>query len=280
MRKNSFSLQHTLSITAALVGLATVLGLPAKAQVNSGSGQSPNGITQPNNTAPSNTAPSNTAPTAPINTAPGSTTPSNTAPGTTAPTAPTNVPSAPTPNTTTTPGVNTPSINTPTTNAPTTNAPAASTPAATNDRSLSELLGQAAGTGSFSTLARAVEAAGVTNTLRETGEKFTIFAPTDEAFAALPPDVLERLFRPENRELLREVLAYHVVPGAVSSKDLRTGLIDTLGGGIAVRVTPDRIVVNDGSVVQPDIQAENGVIHVVNRVLMPEELRQRLISQR
>lgn len=276
MRKNSFSLQRTLSVAAALVGFATISGLPAKAQVNSGSGQSPNGVTQPNNTAPINTAPTNTAPT---NTAPTNTAPSNTAPSNTAPT---NIPSAPTtPNTTpATPGANTPAITAPTTNAPATSAPAANAPAATNDRYLAELLTQAAGTGSFSTLARAVEAAGVGDTLRETGEKFTIFAPTDEAFAALPPDVLERLLRPENRDLLREVLAYHVVPGAVSSKDLRTGLIDTLGGGIAVRVTPDRIIVNDGSVVQPDIQAANGVIHVVNRVLMPEQLRQRLVSLR
>jgi uncharacterized surface protein with fasciclin (FAS1) repeats len=269
--QKNFSLKSTVSIATVLIGSVALLGLPAKAQTNSNGGQSPNTspntITQPSNTAP-NTTPGNTTP---GTITPGNTIPSNTTPGNAAPT---NLPSAPTTNTPATPGI-APAPNSPAAN---TNTPATTPTAATNDRYLSELLGQAAGTGSFSILARAVEAAGVTNALRDTGEKYTIFAPTDEAFQALPPDTLERLLRPENRELLREVLAYHVVPGAVTSKDLRSGLVNTLGGGVAVSVAPDRIVVNDASIIQPDIQAANGVIHVVNRVLMPQQLRQRLAS--
>lgn len=151
-------------------------------------------------------------------------------------------------------------------------------PANTSSQNLVNLLQQVSRSGSFNTLAQAVQAAGLTDTLRTTGGEFTIFAPTDEAFAALPPGTLQALLRPENRGLLRQVLAYHVVPGEVTSSELTTGGVRTLGGGIAVRVTPDRIVINDGSVIQPDIQAANGVVHVVNRVLLPRELRQRLTN--
>jgi uncharacterized surface protein with fasciclin (FAS1) repeats len=143
---------------------------------------------------------------------------------------------------------------------------------------VTDLLRQASSSGSFSTLARAVQAAGVANAIPQTGGQFTIFAPTDEAFAALPDGTLEKLLQPENQALLRQVLAYHVVPGTVTSQQLQTGVVDSLGGGLAVRVSDDRIVVNDASVIQPDIQASNGVIHVVNRVLLPEELRQQLTS--
>jgi uncharacterized surface protein with fasciclin (FAS1) repeats len=69
-----------------------------------------------------------------------------------------------------------------------------------------------------------------------------------------------------------------VVPAELTSNELNTGGVDTLGGGIAVRVTPERIIVNNGSVIRSDIQTENGVVHVVNRVLMPSELRQQIIS--
>ncbi|MUG93987.1 fasciclin domain-containing protein [Scytonema sp. UIC 10036] len=131
---------------------------------------------------------------------------------------------------------------------------------------------------SFSTLAQAVEAAGLANTLAS--GKYTVFAPTDEAFNnSLPQGAVEFLLKPENRTLLRQVLTYHVVPGEVTSNKLSTGSVNTLGGGVAVRVTPERVVVNDGSVIQPDIRAKNGVIHAVNRVLLPEQLRQTIASR-
>lgn len=158
-----------------------------------------------------------------------------------------------------------------------------STPAAdvlsnSENQSPTELLQQLSATGSFNTLAQAVEAAGLSGALQNSGGRYTIFAPTDEAFAELPQGTVEQLLRPENRDLLRQVLSYHVVPTELASNQLSTGGVDTLGGGIAVRVTPDRIVVNDGSVIRPDIQTQNGIVHVVNRVLMPDELRQQITS--
>ncbi len=144
------------------------------------------------------------------------------------------------------------------------------------DQAPTELLQQISEVGSFRTLSQAVEAAGLSDTLQD--GRYTIFAPTDEAFAELPQGALEQLLRPENRALLQRVLAYHVVPSELTSSQLNTGGVDTLGGGIAVRVTPERIVVNDGSVIRSDIQTENGVVHVVNRVLIPSALRQQITS--
>lgn len=150
-------------------------------------------------------------------------------------------------------------------------------PQNTANQPLSTLLQQASSAGSFTTLARAVEAAGLTDAL-DPNSSYTIFAPTDAAFAALPDGTVDRLLQPQNRELLRRVLAYHVIPQAVPSSELTTGAVRTLGGGVAVRVTPERILVNDGSVIQPDIRAQNGVVHAVSRVLLPQSLRQELQS--
>lgn len=154
----------------------------------------------------------------------------------------------------------------------------AQTPGATENQRLAPLLQQAAGTGSFTTLARAVAAAGLTNELQAQGGNFTILAPTDAAFASLPAGVVDRLLEPQNRDLLRRVLSYHVIPQEVTANDFTTGTTRVLGGGIAVRVTPERIIVNDGSVVQSNIQAQNGVVHAINRVLMPRELRDQLAA--
>jgi uncharacterized surface protein with fasciclin (FAS1) repeats len=136
----------------------------------------------------------------------------------------------------------------------------------------------AANNDSFSTLAQAVRAAGLEQALSAPGP-YTVFAPTDEAFAELPDGALELLLEPENRGLLQQVLTYHVVPGRVTSDQLSTGSVDTLGGGVAIRLEEDRVIVNDGSVVEADITASNGVVHAVNRVLIPRELRETLISQ-
>ena len=110
------------------------------------------------------------------------------------------------------------------------------------------------------------------------GGSFTVFAPTDAAFAALPAGTLEKLLKPENKALLRQVLAYHVVPSELPSSELKTGLVKTLGGGLAVRVSAGKVIVNDASVIQPDIKASNGVVHAINRVLISPALKQRLIS--
>jgi len=138
---------------------------------------------------------------------------------------------------------------------------------------------EVAGTnGSFKTLISAVQSAGLAESLSSSGP-FTVFAPTDEAFAALPPGVLNALMMPENRDLLTQVLTYHVVPGAVTSDELATGGVETLNGGLAVRVEPTQVVVNDASVVMADVAASNGVIHAINRVLIPEGVVEELQSR-
>ncbi|MFW6358832.1 MAG: fasciclin domain-containing protein [Chroococcales cyanobacterium] len=130
---------------------------------------------------------------------------------------------------------------------------------------------------SFNTLVQAAQAAGLADTLASEGP-YTVFAPTDEAFSQLPDGAIEFLTRPENEDLLREVLTYHVVSGEVTASELSTGKVEALGGGLAVRVTEDRVIVNDASVVNANIQASNGIIHAVNRVLMPRELRNQLVA--
>jgi len=148
-----------------------------------------------------------------------------------------------------------------------------------NPSANSSIVDIASNSQSFNTLTQAIQAAGLTNTLTGQGP-YTVFAPTDEAFAQLPEGALQFLLQPENQDLLRQVLTYHVVSGEVPSSEVQTGSVEALGGGLAVRVTPDnRVIVNNASVVQPDIQASNGVIHAVNRVLLPETLQQRLASR-
>jgi uncharacterized surface protein with fasciclin (FAS1) repeats len=151
-------------------------------------------------------------------------------------------------------------------------------PATTANQPLGQLLQRASQQGTFNTLAQLVQSAGLTNALRSQGGNYTIFAPTDDAFAALPAGTLAKLQRPENRALLGRILAYHVVPQQLSSSQIRTGTLRTLGGGLAVRVANGQVFVNDGSVIQPDIRANNGVVHAVNRVLLPREIRQQLIA--
>jgi uncharacterized surface protein with fasciclin (FAS1) repeats len=157
---------------------------------------------------------------------------------------------------------------------PATSAPTTSTSSLT----LTELLQKGASAGSFKTLAKAVQAAGLEQTMKESNGSFTVFAPTDEAFAALPAGTLAKLLKPENKALLRQVLAYHVVPSEVPSSKLKTGLVKTLGGGLAVRVSAGKVIVNDATVIQPDIKASNGIVHAINRVLISPTVKQRLVS--
>ncbi|MCT7962040.1 fasciclin domain-containing protein [Laspinema sp. D1] len=147
------------------------------------------------------------------------------------------------------------------------------TPASTMETSQQTIADIAAGSESFSTLTTALEAAGLTDTLSGEGP-FTVFAPTDEAFAALPEGTLEQLLQPENRQLLVQVLTYHVVQGSVMSGDLSTTEVPSLfeGRSINVTVADDGVMVNSANVVQADIQASNGVIHVIDKVILPPQM--------
>jgi uncharacterized surface protein with fasciclin (FAS1) repeats len=125
--------------------------------------------------------------------------------------------------------------------------------------------------GSFSTLLAAAEAAGLVETL--TGEgPLTVFAPTDEAFAALPEGTVESLLMEENQEQLVDILTYHVVSGAVMSGDLSDGMEATAVNGDTLTVDlSDGVMINDATVTTADIEASNGVIHVIDTVLLPPE---------
>jgi uncharacterized surface protein with fasciclin (FAS1) repeats len=130
----------------------------------------------------------------------------------------------------------------------------------------------AAGNPDFSTLVKAVQAAGLADTLSGQGP-FTVFAPTNKAFAALPKGTLAKLLKPGNRNLLHKVLTYHVVSGDLMAKDLRSGRVATVEGRrVTVRVRHGKIRVNKSNVVKADIAAKNGVIHVIDRVLLPPNL--------
>jgi transforming growth factor-beta-induced protein len=130
----------------------------------------------------------------------------------------------------------------------------------------------AASNPAFSTLVTAVKAVGLVETLSSKGP-FTVFAPTNEAFAALPKGTLENLLKPENRELLQKVLTYHVVSGDVRAKDLRSGAVKTVeGNSVAVQVSKNGIKVNNTNVIKADISTSNGVIHVIDTVLLPPGL--------
>jgi transforming growth factor-beta-induced protein len=124
--------------------------------------------------------------------------------------------------------------------------------------------------GRFGTLVAAVQAAGLVETLSGDGP-FTVFAPTDDAFAALPAGTLDELLKPENKQQLTDILLYHVVPGSVMAADVvkLTEAGTALGKNVAVKVDGDKVFINDAQVVITDIQASNGIIHVVDTVILP-----------
>ncbi|WP_286165300.1 fasciclin domain-containing protein [Rhizobium sp. EC-SD404] len=132
-----------------------------------------------------------------------------------------------------------------------------------------DIVDTAAEAGTFTTLIAAVEAAGLVETLKGDGP-FTVFAPTDEAFAALPDGTVEDLLLEENRDQLVSILTYHVVPGAVASSDLTEGLTAATVEGSEVTFTLEGgPKVNEANITQADITADNGVIHVIDAVIMP-----------
>lgn len=144
-------------------------------------------------------------------------------------------------------------------------------PATTDTESTtSNLVEQAASNDQFQTLVKAIEAAGLTETLAGEGP-YTVFAPTDDAFAALPANTLDSLLLPENKEVLVKLLKYHVVSGAVPSSEIQSGEITTMAGkSVTVQVGEDgNVSVNNAQVTQADIEATNGIIHVVDHVILP-----------
>lgn len=133
-----------------------------------------------------------------------------------------------------------------------------------------DIVDTAVGAGSFETLVAAVQAAGLVDTLKGEGP-FTVFAPTDEAFAALPAGTVENLLKPENKDMLTAILTYHVVPGKVMSTDLQDDMEAATVQGEAVTIDLDNgVMVEGASVVSADIETSNGVIHVIDKVILPE----------
>lgn len=123
--------------------------------------------------------------------------------------------------------------------------------------------------GQFKTLVAAVKAAGLVDTLNGKGP-FTVFAPTDEAFAKLPKGTLEDLLKPENKAKLAGILTYHVLSGKVMAADVSTMKAKTVNGKeLSVKVDAGKVTVDKANVVKTDIAASNGVIHVIDAVLMP-----------
>jgi uncharacterized surface protein with fasciclin (FAS1) repeats len=133
-----------------------------------------------------------------------------------------------------------------------------------------DIVDTAVAAGSFNTLAKALQAAGLVDTLKGAGP-FTVFAPTDAAFAKLPPGTLEDLLKPANKAKLQAVLTYHVVPGKVMAADVvkKTAAKTVEGSEIKIAVRDGAVHVNDATVVKTDIAATNGVIHVIDSVILP-----------
>lgn len=133
-----------------------------------------------------------------------------------------------------------------------------------------DIIDTAVAAGSFSTLAKALAAADLVNTLKGAGP-FTVFAPTDAAFAKLPPGTLDNLLKPENKAMLQRVLTYHVVAGKVMAADaLKLTSAKTVSGdALSIKASGNTVNVGAGKVVTADIVASNGVIHVVDTVLLP-----------
>ncbi len=132
-----------------------------------------------------------------------------------------------------------------------------------------DIVDTALASGNFSTLAAALGAAGLIGALKSEGP-FTVFAPTDDAFAKIPPQALSELLQPENKAKLKEILTYHVVPGKVTAHEVANLDSATTLQGQTLKISKqDGVKINDAKVITPDVQATNGVIHVIDTVLMP-----------
>ncbi|MBE9189120.1 fasciclin domain-containing protein [Gloeocapsopsis crepidinum LEGE 06123] len=148
------------------------------------------------------------------------------------------------------------------------------TPTTPTTGATDDIVNVASGDPSFSTLTELINTAGLADTLEGEGP-YTVFAPTNEAFAGLSESTRQELVQPENRETLRRILQYHVVPGEVTSDQLQSGEVATAEGNpvnVQVDAAADQVRVNDATVTQPDIQASNGVIHAIDSVILPPNL--------
>ena len=134
-----------------------------------------------------------------------------------------------------------------------------------------DIVDTAVSAGQFNTLVAAVEAADLVTTLKGDGP-FTVFAPTDEAFAALPEGTVENLLKPENKEQLISVLTYHVVAGKIMSSDIAgtTAMVESVQGSELDVNAINGVTVDGATVVTADIETDNGVIHVIDRVVLPQ----------
>jgi uncharacterized surface protein with fasciclin (FAS1) repeats len=151
--------------------------------------------------------------------------------------------------------------------------PTAPTPTTATAAAQGTIVDVAAASDTFKTLVSALTEAELTEVLKGEGP-FTVFAPTDEAFAALPKGTIEKLLLPENRDTLVKILTYHVVPGSITSDQIAAGDVTTVEGSAAtVAVTDGEVTVEGASVVQADILASNGVIHAIDKVIMPPGLQ-------
>ncbi len=134
-----------------------------------------------------------------------------------------------------------------------------------------DIVDTAVAAGSFKTLAAALTAAELVDTLKGDGP-FTVFAPTDAAFAKLPAGTIDTLLKPENKKKLQEILTYHVAPGKLEASDvIRLRLLETvLGKDVLIKVDGDKVSINGANVTATDIQCSNGVIHVIDAVILPK----------
>lgn len=131
-----------------------------------------------------------------------------------------------------------------------------------------DIVDTAASAGQFSTLVKAVKQAGLVETLKGDGP-FTVFAPTDAAFAKLPPGTLDALLK--DKEQLTKVLTYHVVPGKVTAGQVKTGEVQTVQGqALELKKSGGSVMVNDAKVIKADVMADNGVIHAIDTVVIPD----------
>ncbi len=138
------------------------------------------------------------------------------------------------------------------------------------DKAAGDIVDVAVGAGQFSTLAKLLGEAGLVETLKSEGP-FTVFAPTDAAFAKLPKETVDSLLRPENRATLVSVLTYHVVPGKVTSDQVvkMTSAKTVQGSPVTIKVQDGQVMINNAKVTKVDVGASNGVIHVIDTVIMP-----------
>jgi uncharacterized surface protein with fasciclin (FAS1) repeats len=144
---------------------------------------------------------------------------------------------------------------------------AAALAAASTLAGAADIVDTAVSAGQFNTLVQAVKAAGLVDTLKGEGP-FTVFAPTDQAFAKLPPGTVEALL--QDKEKLTQVLTYHVVPGKVTAAEVKPGAVPTVQGqSLNVRSEGGAVMVDNARVIQPDVMASNGVIHVIDTVVLP-----------